>query len=238
MKHAGLLIIAAAALLFGCAERPEGVFFPVEQMPDLLKVIPAPPAEGSEAFASDVKRYEWGKAQRQDSARAAIAKIDARWTMDSVLVSYSDAFGLEITPEGTPAIFACVRDGANTISQTRKAPKQFYHRIRPFEYFNEPMLSIWEEPYLRGEGSYPSGHTLQAWSIALVLAEINPDAAEALFARAWTAGESRVIVGAHWQSDVDVSRPAASIGFAKLQTSKPFLRQLRKARREYSRLTR
>ncbi|MBQ6305886.1 MAG: peptidase M15 [Bacteroidales bacterium] len=49
-------------------------------------------------------------------------------------------------------------------------------------------------------------------------------------------GESRVIVGAHWQSDVDASRLAAAIGLARLHTSPVFLAQLNKAQEEFKQL--
>ena len=93
------------------------------------------------------------------------------------------------------------------------------------------------EAELSGEGSYPSGHTMRGWTAALLLAEINPAAADALYARAWDYGVSRVIAGAHWQSDVDVTRVAASIGFSRLQTSARFQAEMAQAQEEFRRLT-
>jgi len=90
---------------------------------------------------------------------------------------------------------------------------------------------------VRGEGSYPSGHTMRGWVTALLLAEIAPERADTIFARGWMYGESRVIEGAHWQSDVDVSRAAASIAYAALQTSSAFREQMEAAKAEYARLT-
>ena len=46
-------------------------------------------------------------------------------------------------------------------------------------------------------------------------------------------GDSRVIVGAHWQSDVNAGRLAASAAYAKLHTSERFLEQMRLARQEF-----
>ena len=90
-----------------------------------------------------------------------------------------------------------------------------------------------EEAELAGEGSYPSGHTMRGWTAALLLAEVNPAAADTIFARGWMYGESRVIVGAHWQSDVDASRVAASIGVCALHSSPEFREQMAKAQEEY-----
>jgi acid phosphatase (class A) len=46
-------------------------------------------------------------------------------------------------------------------------------------------------------------------------------------------GESRVIVGAHWQSDVDAGRLAAAAAYARMHTSERFLEQMRRARQEF-----
>ena len=69
------------------------------------------------------------------------------------------------------------------------------------------------------------------------MAEINPACAEAVFARAWASGESRVISGCHWQSDVDASRPVASIGYARLQTSAAFRAQMALAQEEFRKMS-
>ena len=44
-------------------------------------------------------------------------------------------------------------------------------------------------------------------------------------------------MGAHWQSDVDASRTAASIGFCALQGSEAFIAQMKKAQAEYAEKT-
>ena len=106
-------------------------------------------------------------------------------------------------------------------------------RKRPFVLFNEPTLYPADEPHLRTNGSYPSGHTVLGWSSALLLSEINPERADTILARGYMYGESRVIVGAHWQSDVDAARVAASVAYARLHTSERFLEQMRRARQEF-----
>ncbi len=211
--------------------------FTQEQMPDLVKCLPAPPAPGSPEFAYDSLRYFWGKEQRKDAVRAETAAKDAAWEIDEVFARFNEAFGMEISRSTTPAIWELLMTGIKTIDLIRIHPKAYFHRIRPFEYFNEHMYSEWEEAGLRGEGSYPSGHTIRAWSIALMLAEIAPDRAETLYAHAWEMGQSRVIVGAHWQSDVDNSRAAASIGYSFVQTNPIFRERMEKAKQEYASLT-
>ena len=232
--------LAAAALVLASilpvrAQGDPEPFFTTKELPDLIRSLPAPPDTLSAAFTYDIMRYMWGKTQRPDSARAAMARRDAVWNYGALLGELSEPFGLAISEEATPEIWALMTRSLATTDQMRVAPKAFYHRKRPFERFHEAMLTG-EEKELSGEGSYPSGHTMRGWTAALLLAEINPSAADAIYARAWEYGESRVIAGAHWQSDVDASRVAASIGYSRLQTSPAFRAQMARACKEFRRL--
>jgi acid phosphatase (class A) len=154
------------------------------------------------------------------------------WSYEALLNEFAVPFGLQISPENTPEIWKLMVTSLTTTDAMRVAPKAFYHRQRPFERYQDKMLTD-EEAELAGEGSYPSGHTMRGWTAALLLAEVNPAAADTIFARGWMYGESRVIVGAHWQSDVDASRVAASIGVCALHGSPEFREQMAKAQYEY-----
>lgn len=234
-------LIATAVLLLSCLwnagaqEKQIQPYFTTEEMPDLIKSLPAPPVKGSPAFKYDVQQYKWGKARRKDAARAEMARRDAVWSYEALLDELSVPFGLTISESATPEIWKLVTTSLATTDQMRVAPKAYYHRTRPFVYFKEkPFLE--DDAEFSGEGSYPSGHTMRSWTAAQVLAEINPGAADAIYTRAWQCGESRVISGAHWQSDVDVTRLGASIGYARLQTSPAFRTQMALAQEEFRRL--
>ena len=225
------------ALLFICsisvAQDEVQPYLTVEQLPDLIKCLPAPPAFDSPEFANDLMRYSWGKEQRKDSARAAIVRRDAVWNYDSLFAEFSVPFGLTISKEGTPEIYKLLITSLMTTDPMRVAPKAYYHRLRPFELLGDHMLVESEESHLRGEGSYPSGHTHRGYTCALLLAEINPAKADTIFARGWMYGESRVINGAHWQSDVDASRVSAAIGYCALHTCEAFCAQMALAKNEF-----
>ena len=213
------------------------LYFSTEEMPDLIKCLPPPPDTIGTDFVNDIMRYMWGKTQRDDKVRAAIASGDAPWNYDSLFAQFRVPFGLEITKEGTPEIYKFMINSLSTVDQTRVEPKAFYQRKRPFERFHEPMLTRYEEKQLSGEGSYPSGHSQRGYAAALLLSEINPANADTIMARGYMYGDSRVIVGAHWQSDVDASRLAAAIALTRLHTSPAFLAQLSKAQDEFKWLT-
>ena len=241
MKRITMLIFAAilfcGSLQIKAQNNDVKLYFSKEELPDLIKCLPPPPAFNSPEFSYDVIRYQWGKTQRLDSVRAAIARRDAVWTYEALLAEFNIPFGLNISKTETPEIWKLLETSLATTDQMRVAPKAYYHRLRPFEMYEEHLLSTETEAELSGEGSYPSGHTMRGWLAALLLAEINPARADTLFARGWMYSESRVIEGAHWQSDIDATRVGASIGYAALHTSPEFLAQLEKARNEFRWLT-
>ena len=206
----------------------------VEELPDLIKCLPAPPEPGSADFARDVARYEWGKEQRKDPERAALARHDSVWSYETIADAFSKPFGMEISQTSTPNVWKLLEDSLSTTDQMRVAPKAFYHRRRPFAYFNEEPLCPKEDGVWRDEGSYPSGHTLRSMVAALILAEINPAKANDIFIRAMQYGENRVIAGAHWQSDVDMTRNAAAFAYSQLQTLPAFRAQMALAKVEFA----
>lgn len=231
MKYISFLLsLCICASVF--AQNPE-TYFTKEELTNIVNCLPAPPDFNSPDFANDVVRYMWGKTMRQDAERVAEIERDAIWNLDTLAAIFSVPFGLEISKEKTPEIYKAFTQGVGTIELIRILPKAHYNRKRPFVMYDEDMLTKWEEDDLRDEGSFPSGHTIRGWAAALILAEINPAATTELFARGWRYGENRVITGAHWQSDVDISRPAASIGYVQLQSSPAYREQMDRARAEF-----
>lgn len=211
-------------------------YFSATEMPDMLNWYPAPPKEGSEEYVRDIKKYYWGKSQRLNPERAAIAVRDANYGLATIIREFSVPFDLQISWQNTPEIFKLLRDALATTDSICKLPKSKYMRPRPFVVFNEKTLTPKDEASLRMNGSFPSGHTILGWSAALLLSEINPEAADTLLARGIMYGESRVIVGAHWQSDIEAGFQAASVAYMKLHTSDRFLRQMTAAKKEFAKL--
>ena len=209
-------------------------YFTTKDMPDMVKFLPAPPDTTSTRFVNDIMQYMWGKEQRVvNPERAEIAKRDAVYGLQTIIEEFSEPFGMNISEEETPEIYKLLREATATCDSICTLPKQHYMRKRPFARFNESTLVPEQEESHLTNGSYPSGHTILGWSSALLLMEINPGAADTLMARGYMYGESRVIAGYHWQSDVDAARLAASVAYAKLHTSERFLEQMAKARKEF-----
>ncbi|MGL5730008.1 MAG: acid phosphatase [Bacteroidales bacterium] len=215
---------------------PDLYFLEISEVPNSLELLPAPPAPGSILFVNDEAQYEWGKMQR-DTPRGDQAVSDARVGGNGVPMAFSDAFGVEISKESTPEIHKLVinmREDAGDLA-TRHA-KEHYMRVRPFSFYQEATCNPEQQQELSTNGSYPSGHTAIGWATALVLAEINPDRQDEILQRGYQMGQSRVICGYHFQSDVDAARLVASGVVARLHANDAFMKQLEKAKKEFNSL--
>ena len=80
--------------------------------------------------------------------------------------------------------------------------------------------------------SYPSGHAAYGMACAVLLSAAVPEKRAELFARARQYGESRLIVGAHFPSDVAAGQQAALLGAALVMQNASFERQFAGAQTE------
>jgi len=191
-----------------------------------------PPAPTDPSFYNDKYRYEWGKTVR-DTPRGQQAVADAVHTLEYFSLIYSEPFGIEISKKNTPEIYALLNRLLATTEVFIDKAKRRIMRKRPYVQFNEPTPVPQDEDRLRNNSSYPSGHTTMGWGIALVLAEINPLNQDAILKRGFEYGQSRVIVGFHYQSDVDDARLITSILLNRLHVNEEFMTQLQKAKDEF-----
>lgn len=216
--------------------QPELYYLEDGQQASSLDLLPAPPQPGSVQFLYDEAQYQWGKMQR-DTPRGDQAAADARVSGDGVPQAFSEAFGITISKETTPEIHKLVlniREDAGDLA-TRGA-KNYYMRVRPFAFYSEMTCNPEQQQELSTNGSYPSGHTAIGWATALVLAEINIDRQNEILERGYEMGQSRVICGYHWQSDVDAARLVSAAVVARLHAEPAFQAQLAKAKSEFAKL--
>lgn len=89
-----------------------------------------------------------------------------------------------------------------------------------------------KEEHLRDYTSYPSGHAAYGMACAVLLSAAVPEKRGELFARARQYGESRLIVGAHYPSDVAAGQQAAQLGAAWVMQNVSFGRQFAVAQSE------
>lgn len=77
--------------------------------------------------------------------------------------------------------------------------KRRIRRPRPCDLAPHPAFAHVKAP---DRYSFPSGHTINAFAIAMLLSLRHPDFAPALFPIAASIGTSRVVLGLHYTSDV------------------------------------
>jgi acid phosphatase (class A) len=77
-----------------------------------------------------------------------------------------------------------------------------------------------------------SGHATISWAWGLILAELAPDRATEILMRARSIGESRVVCGVHYPSDVEEGRTNGAALVAALHSSPEFRADMEKARAE------
>ncbi len=200
----------------------------------LLLPPPPPVKAGDPVNERDRLAYEEGKKLRQ-TARGELARLDADSSL--IHISFQDAFGVKISKETTPKLFAFLKHlRKETGSLAVRGAKEKYHRIRPFVYYGEPTCFREDEERLAKEGSYPSGHSSNAWATALILAEINPANKEAILERGLDMGRSRIICGYHWASDVENARITGAASVAILHANPWFIRDLNAVKAEFAAL--
>ncbi len=237
MKKSLLCMALAMSFLFPAvaqdhATDPGRYYLMLTDVVDSEEFLPAPPDTLSAHYAYDREQYEWGKSMR-GTERGARAVTDANLGDGWLDRDFSEAFGAVLTPENAPQIYKLIntmREDAGDLA-TRTA-KNHYMRPRPFMVFHEQSATPADEPSLRKNGSYPSGHTSIGWATALVLSEINPARKQQIMQRGYDFGQSRVICGAHYQSDVDAGRVVGAAAVAALHANKDFQKQLAKAKKE------
>jgi len=211
----------------------QGGYLERAAVPNSGTLLPPPPAAGSAAQAADAEMYKATRAYR-DGPRWELAKQDAALKFPDVMGTFSCAAGAPIDANTTPRLAALLRRSVSDAALATYGAKNLYKRRRPFAEFKETSCTPEDESRLVNDGSYPSGHTSIGWAWALILAEVAPDRADAVLARGYAFGQSRVICGVHWQTDVNEGRTVAAAVIARLHGEAAFNADLQAAKEEFN----
>jgi acid phosphatase (class A) len=111
------------------------------------------------------------------------------------------------------------------VDQAKKA----IHRRRPYTVDKDDIKTC--NGHKRGDkdDSYPSGHTTRGYVFAIILAEMMPDKRKVILARAKQFGQSRVVCGAHFPSDVAAGQAAGTLIAATLMADPEFQTEFKAA---------
>lgn len=206
-------------------------YYSNDDLPDAVKFLPAPPDTVSALMATDMSNFIEGKFVRPtDEGQIAINDVDS--DPEYFMEIYSSAFGRTLSETTTPELYKMFQNMSALGDGATRSCKNYYKRPRPYQQLNEATAYPPAENLKRNVGSYPSGHASASWLYALVLSELNPNAEEALLARAYKYGQGRVVTGYVWQSDVEGGRLVGSAVYARLHNSEEFMTQFERVKQE------
>lgn len=238
MRVQGLLAAAAAIGLMGAAPAPAAkapAAPPAAPMgylgaagPDMLKILPPAPTPGTTRYESD-RTIFLSTRKLQGTPRWDMAKGDDN--TGAMLKHMACAVGVELNAQNAPKLTAMIPRLALDSVRATNIPKDFYKRQRPY-LVDEGPICIAKSPLLSGSPDYPSGHVTWGWTFGLVLAELAPDRATEILARARAFGESRMVCGVHNNSAVEAGRTNASALVAALHGDETFRKDMEIARKE------
>jgi acid phosphatase (class A) len=232
MRVSWFVTIAALALS-SCATAPHGIQaergrYLAKGAYDAKAVLPPPPAKGTPLAMRDREIFHATRALK-DTPRWSLAQADN--VEENILAGYACALGVTPTLEANPKLAALLLRMSRDVRPAVSGPKLKYRRPRPYLAEGGPIC-IKRSLGLSIAPDYPSGHSTWGWSVDLLLAEIAPDRADAILARAKAFGESRVVCGVHNMSSVEAGAQNARNLFTALKASPAFQADLAAAKAE------
>lgn len=235
MRHIWLLLAVIATANSALANE-ETRYLKDDELPNTFIYLPGPPDSTMLATNGDYAWWIWGKEQR-NTPRGEQASWESKYGIVRSCTIYSEVLGIEITEENTPAIYRLINRAGDTGSGAVIAMKNISSRKRPFVIMNEDTWGEFDNhDNLKMSSAYPSAHAGCGWGTALALSEMAPHMQDTILRRGYEYCISRVIVGAHWLTDVDAAITCASAAIARSHATAEYQADLAAARTEYMQL--
>lgn len=195
--------------------------------PDLTQVLAPPPPPGSPRAVADAAIFDQTRALK-DTPRWALAASDVK---GAAFEHFEAALGARLTPETAPILAALLERAGDDRSIVGLA-KDHWATKRPYIGKSSAPVCEAKSDHLAGNPDYPSGHAAFGEHVAMILAEVVPSRAQALYARGREYAESRWICGSHTVSAAEAGLQAGAVIYAAEHGSEAFRRDLDMARTE------
>jgi len=193
-------------------------------------VLGPPPTPDSPHGKADRAMFEETR-KLEGSPRWKTAIVDNDLWGGGALKRFSCAMGVDLDAQKTPVTWKILHRVELDVRTVGTPAKDAYNRPRPL-IGNDAPLCVPREDWMRTNSSYPSGHSMTTWSWGLILTELAPLQADRLLQVGREGGESRVICGVHFQSDVEAGRVMGSAMVARLHSEPAFAADMAAAKRE------
>mgnify|MGYP001548630463 FL=1 len=200
---------------------------------DGQSVIGPPPAADSPRGKADRTIYLESR-KLADTPRWKQATVDNDLWTGGALERYACALGSPINGAALPRTYRLLRRVELDARTVGTPPKNHYNRTRP-PIGDDLPICIVREAWMKTNASYPSGHAMTGWAWGLVLGELDPAKASGLLEAGREIGDSRVICGVHYQSDVEAGRMLGAAMVAAEHANAQFRADFAAARAELAR---
>jgi acid phosphatase (class A) len=180
--------------------------------PDAIALLAPPPLQDSPEQAADMSEVK-AVYHAATSNEITAAYSEKKFNIFNFTPAIGDFFQPGKFPK-TEAFFERVQTDAAAVTDNAK---DFYKRPRP--YVTDPTLINGK---LEKSFSYPSGHSTESMTLALVLAELFPDKHDAIIAKARSIGWHRVQTARHYLTDIYAGRVLAQAIVREMKKSPDF----------------
>ncbi len=195
--------------------------------PDLTKILPQPPEPGSPRALADAAIFDQTRALK-DTPRWKQATDDVTGT---AFHHFEAALGVTLTPANAPILSALLERAGDDRSVVGLA-KTHWGAQRPYVGKDAAPVCEPKRPDLTANPDYPSGHSAFGEHVAMILAEVVPSRADALYARGRDYAQSRWICGSHTVSATEAGVMSGAVIYGAEHTSEAFERDIAMARAE------
>ena len=169
---------------------------------DLVHILAPPPTPDSPEGKADLQAVLAAVNSRTDAEIKHAQDDDQR-----NVFRFADVMGPNFKADTLPLtaqLFQHIYADGNAATN---AAKGYFQRKRPFVVDPDIKIIVVQAP----DFSYPSNHSTFGNESGILLAEMVPEKAAAIFARAADYAHNRVVAGVHFPTDVEAGRISASV---------------------------
>lgn len=194
---------------------------------DPARILPAPPADGSDAQKADLAEI-----QRLYRTRSPERLAQAEWDdTHETSALFAGVLGPDFDLAKLPRTAELLKVVENEQSVSAGMAKRHFRRNRPWAI--DPSLKACDyKPNANPLTSYPSGHATLSYSVGLILANLMPEKSEVILARAADYAYSREVCAAHYASDTEASHVLGTVVALQLLASPQLAPMLEASRAE------
>jgi acid phosphatase (class A) len=194
-----LLAIAGLSPAFAEDAKP----FTDAKVIDLTVLLPPPPVAESMQTKSEIAAVLTLQVERsaEELKHAQADDEETVWRFGAEL------FGPNFDKAKLPKFAAFFDRIVETEGAVVDPAKKKLGRLRP--HMVSDLIHPAVEP--SKSGAYPSGHTTLGTMEGIVLANMVPEKRAEIMARAWDYGHSRLVVGIHYPSDIEMGRISGTV---------------------------